>query len=310
MERLQRKAVDPVCSEAVQQKQSGGTWGGEPMSETQPSEPSSSRQKAVPGEGAGVWSAEKALRIYLAADLADSAKLGGKKFASVVEWVNKLAKALGAFLELRHRIEEERVEFGRFDSDFLDEDVKKVLADVPENFRPADLKAMLAQETGDFTDTSIAGLEDKKKGIVNKLAPNPSFVGVGQINNAADKDARAMAKRLGIELPAASAGDKDPRKDPAAGIKLAANYLVYIGKQLERGLPKKGKVPAGSSMRKLVLAAYNGGPFGLIAAAQVVVDAGKDYSWETISASDRAMKKFLKPDEVRQYVQRVTERAP
>lgn len=130
---------------------------------------------------------DKALRALIAADMADAAKLSGKKYASLLEWVKKLGTALGAFLELRRRIGEEQVEFDRFDKDFLDADVAKALAGVPGNFRPADLKARLAQETGDFTDTAIAGLEGKKKGIVNQLAPNPSFVGIGQINSGADK---------------------------------------------------------------------------------------------------------------------------
>lgn len=249
---------------------------------------------------------ESALQALLSADAQDAAKLTAKKFNSLVEWVNKLGTALAAFLKLRRRVAEERVEFDRFDDEFLDPDVAKALAAVPGSFRPADLKAMLAQETGDFTDTAIAGLEGKKKGIVNKLEPNPSFVGIGQINTDADTDARKMAKDLGITLPAAATGDKDPRKAPATGIKLAANYLAYIGKQLN-GLP--AGAPTGAEMRKLVLAAYNGGPFGLIKAAKAVSSKGA-YTWATISASDKAMQNFLKPGEVRDYVQRVTERAP
>jgi Transglycosylase SLT domain len=163
----------------------------------------------------------------------------------------------------------------------------------------------------DFTDTGIAGIEGKKKGIVNKLAPNPSFVGIGQINNDADKDARKMAKELGITLPVPATGDRDPRKDPGTGIKLAANYLVYISRQLDNaksGLPQ-GR-PTGAGLRKLVLAAYNGGPFGLLAAAKKAASKGGAYTWETISESDTAMESFQKPGEVRDYVKRVTERAP
>lgn len=246
------------------------------------------------------------LEALLKADAADAAKLSAEKFVSVVEWVSKLGKALKAFLELRRRIGEERVEFDRFDDAFLDPDVAKALAAVPGGFRPADLKAMLAQETGDFTDTNIAGLENKKKGIVNKLEPNPSFVGVGQINKGADADARKVATELGITLPPPATGDKDPRKDPATGIKLAASYLAYIGKQLA-SLPTGA--PTGVEMRKLVLAAYNGGPFGLIKAAKAVSSKGA-YTWATISASETAMSNFLKPGEVRDYVTRVMDRAP
>lgn len=250
---------------------------------------------------------DKALRQRIAEDEADALKLNAKRFASVVEWTRKLAGALRAFLDLRQRVEQEHIEFQRFDDDFLDKDVATALATVPGDFRPADLKAMLAQETGDFTDTNIAGLEGKSKGIVNKLSPNPSFVGVGQINEGADTDARATAKKLGITLPPAASGKADPRRTPSTGIKLAANYVAYIGARLDSGLPA-GR-PVGADMRKLVLAAYNGGPFGLIAAAKEVAGRGA-YSWESISASSKAMAHFKKPGEVKDYVQRVTERAP
>lgn len=120
-------------------------------------------------------------------------------------------------------------------------------------------------------------------------------------------DARATAKKLGITLPAAASGNADPRRDPATGIKLAANYVAYIGAQLTRGLP--AGQPTGAEMRKLVMAAYNGGPFGMIAAAKEVAGKGS-YSWASISASSKAMAHFKKPGEVRDHVQRVTERAP
>jgi hypothetical protein len=245
-----------------------------------------------------------ALRTLIADDKADAGKLKAPTFKNLVEWVAKLSTALGAFLDLRRILDEEKVEYHRFDNDFLDPDVKKALASVPGDFRPADLKAMLAQETGDFTDTNIAGLEGKKKGIVNKLPPNPSFVGVGQIDKNAETDARKMADKLGIKLPEKTA-DHDPRKDPASGIKMAANYVAYIGAKLKNGLPPGA--PAGAAMRKLVLAAYNGGPFGLIAAAKEV---GGNFTWEAIAANPKAMAHFSKPGEVKEYVKRVTERAP
>lgn len=247
----------------------------------------------------------KALRALIVADQADAAKLVAQKYADLVEWVAKLAKTLEAFLALRQRLGEEATEFKRFDDDFVDPDVTKALASVPGNFRPADLKAMLAQETGDFTDTSIAGLEGKSKGIVQKLPSNPSHVGVGQINTDADNDARTMAAELGITLPAKTA-KVDPRKDPASGIKIAASYVAYIGEKLDGGLPA-GRPTDAVELRKLVLAGYNGGPFGLIAAAKAI---GGKYTWAKISASQDAMSHFAKPGEVRAYVERVTGRAP
>jgi len=271
-------------------------------------------QRKPVGEGAEVAQARGAAASTgkggLASDQRDAAQgviqkqasdSGGRDAGRAGSWVPD-----SGLMSARRRVAEERVEFDRFDDEFLDPEVAKALAAVPGNFRPADLKAMLAQETGDFTDTAIAGLEGKTKGIVNKLDPNPSFVGIGQINAGADTDARKMAKELGIVLPAASTGAKDPRKDPASGIKLAANYLAYIGKQLS-GLP--AGAPTGAEMRKLVLAAYNGGPFGLLKAANAVSSSGS-YTWATISASQKAMQNFLKPGEVKDYVRRVTERAP
>lgn len=245
-----------------------------------------------------------ALRALIAADQADAAKLAGAKFKNLVEWVTKLATALEAFLKLRQMIGEEKSEFHRFDAHFLDADVKQALAKVPGDFRPADLKAMLAQETGDFTDANIGGLEGKKGGIVHHMDVNTAHVGIGQVGKDTEKDARAMAAKLGVTLPA-STKEKDARKDPATGIKMVATYLAYVGEKLTAGLPKGA--PLGVEMRKLVIAAYNGGPFGLIAAAKQM---GGPYTWEKIAQNKKAMSHFLKPGEVRDYVTRVMERAP
>ena len=63
-------------------------------------------------------------------------------------------------------------------------------------------------------------------------------------------------------------------------------------------------------MRQLVLAGYNGGPFGLIAAAKEAAAGTNQYTWEAISKNKNAMSNFQKPGEVKDYVKRVTERAP
>jgi len=66
------------------------------------------------------------------------------------------------------------------------------------------------------------------------------------------------------------------------GLDIPEVSLVGIGSKLDAGLPAGN--PTGAEMRKLVPAGYNGGPFGMIAAAQEVAGKGS-YTWETISTN-------------------------
>jgi hypothetical protein len=252
----------------------------------------------------------KELRAKLAEDKADATQIGN---AGLTEWVAKLTTSLTSYLNQHRQVSEETVEFQRFNDHFLDPDVIAALQSTAADFRPADLKAMLAKETGDFTNITVVGLEGKTKGIVTdkKNVKGPSYIGVAQMDTGAKTDALKAAKTLGIAAPADPASG-DAREDPAKAVKLAALYVAYIAKFLKDELPGWGTLSS-IERKKFILAAYNG---GIGAIKKVVIAHGKksSYGWQEVADDQEAMKVGWKdegkPTEVKDYVRLIMERAP
>jgi hypothetical protein len=227
-----------------------------------------------------------------------------------------LEGAITDFVDAHTIMLAEPAQFARFDSDFLAADVVTALGSTTSGFRPADLKAMLARETGDYTNIYIEGLEGKSAGVITSpkdtkpgVKECTSCIGLAQMQPAAHKSALRRAKDLGITAPVESTTD-DPRRDPAQAIELAALYVAYIDDYISTRLAEPK--PTGAERRKFVLAAYNGGPGALVSAVtahQKDRDAAP-YTWDEVAADATAMAKFAKPDEVRKYVTQITARAP
>ncbi len=261
-----------------------------------------------PATGAVAAATAADLRAKLADDKTDAAAVGN---SGLTDWVDKLDEAVNAFLANRDKattqhgkIVEEAVEFQRFNDLFLAPDVLAALRDANADFRPADLKAMLAKETGDFTNTAIAGLEGKPRGITSDKANTlgPSFIGIAQMNTDAKTEALKRATKLGITV--VDSDSDDAREDPARAIKLAALYVD----QISHGLPSTA--PTGVERKKLILAAYNGGPGALKRAIAAL--GTSSYTWDDIVASEAAMSVWSekKQKEVKDYVARIIATAP
>jgi hypothetical protein len=253
-----------------------------------------------------------ALNGKIADDKTDAASVGN---SGLTDWVDKLGASVTDYLSrlasadaMKGKIAEEAVEFQRFNDLFLDKDVKAALTSTAADFRPADLKAMLAKETGDFTNTAIAGLGGKTKGIVSNKANTlgPSFIGVAQMDTGAKTDALKQATKLSITIT--DTKSDDARNDPARAIKLAACYVAFIAEYLRTNLP--ATVPTGSALKPFVLAAYNG---GIGAVRTAATTHGKSpYTWADITANSAAMGawKASKQTEVKDYVARIIATAP
>ncbi len=240
------------------------------------------------------------------ADVADVRRAQVPKGASkpfLEEAVTKLRASINGFLQRRRKLAEEDVDFHRFDQFFVAPDVMGFLAGLPQqpDFTPADLKAMLGNETGDYSNTNIAGLE-KTTGVTGG-PENPSFVGVGQIGTDAMSSLRANAPRLGLALPARG----DPRGNPQQGILLAAAYLRLTADTLARRLPPP--VPTGTEFKKMLMAAYNGGPGHVVAMAngyRAEVPGTDPYGWNDIKDQGKLPKPTARKDyrkEMKNYVQ-------
>jgi hypothetical protein len=248
------------------------------------------------------------LRGLCATDASEAKEIGN---AGLTGFVTNLGTAVDAYLTKRQSIDDEPAQFGRFDQNFLDPDVVTILSGMNANFRPADLKAMLANESGDFTNVAIEGLDGVNKktaGIISnkKNTKGPSFIGVAQMNDDAKTDALAQAKRLKITPPSDSPDDARTRVPDA--IKLAALYVASIARDLSMNLPDTK--PTGAELKKFVLAAYNGG-VGKVKKA-VRAHGKKTYTWADIVADASAMAVWTsaKQLEVTNYVTNITANAP
>lgn len=178
--------------------------------------------------------------------------------------------------------------FMRFNMQFVDPRVDEVLRGT--GITPAELKALVAQESGDFTMTDRRG----------------DIAGPAQIG-------RAEAREVGA--------DPKGRLDPEKAILLSAKVLRQKVEHLKSEL--KHGVPAGDDYKKFVFASYNAGARTIRRAQEAAVDRGLDpLSWDALisgGARDSAltdgikaalpgMKSSAKYKETTDYVERIFKR--
>ena len=238
-----------------------------------------------------------------------SATLSAKKFRFLRGAVDEFRTALRDLERQRTKLDEERVEFKRFDDVFVGAttstdpavaaaaaDAAKLLAVLATHgLTAADVKALMATETGDFTNTAIAGITGKSKGITTNVnSAGPDVVGIAQIKTAGRDEAIKLAAGAGVTISTKT----DPRLEALPSILLAMAYMAKVAEVLKSGLPKP--VPTGDEFKKLVYAGYNGGPYAVIAAAKSAKKS--PYGWDDIKGQADVS------GEMRGYVVRVRNR--
>jgi len=244
----------------------------------------SSLRKLLGASGAAPVSS--ALPSTLVADLKDEESdrkaLTTKADKPAAGEIAEFLKSLNRFVVDRQKLDEEKREFHRFDTDFDDSDVDTLVSAIAgATFSKAEVKAITGQETGDLTNTTVAGIAGKKSGITTSV-PNPGhFVGLGQHSTGSAKEAVTWAAAHGVVI----AANPDPRGVPSESIKLTAAFLGRVADLLARSLPAPQS--AGDEFKKLVFAAYNGGPANVVKAVkefqQIKKGAGSvAYSWNDI----------------------------
>jgi hypothetical protein len=202
---------------------------------------------------------------------------------------------------------DEMVEFYRFDAFFQTADVLKVLRTISDKYKAnltiADLKALCAQESGDFTTISIAGLEGKKKGEKRTITRSGKYVGVGQLDEDAKNNAIKWAKEnCSIDILI----NPDPRRSVETCILLTATCLGHKCEHLFNKLTNSVSIDAhnkaidianaksktkskhhkvfqinATELKKMTLAAYNGGQSTVTRA----VEATDKISWLDIQSN-------------------------
>ena len=171
--------------------------------------------------------------------------------------------------------------WSQFDDVFVDADVVKTLAGI--GLVPADLKALIARESGDLTE-------------------NPQGSGIAGI------------AQIGVQEEKRAGGSPGARKQPRSAIPLAAKVLVNTAGDLKKALKT---VPTGNDWKKYLFAAYNAGVYA-IAAAQSAAKTGD--TWAELVAGGHSsplfegLKKFYgdktkaKFSEVTNHVNGISER--
>lgn len=130
--------------------------------------------------------------------------------------------------------EEKKTEKDRFDKHFEGVQVAKVLNLMKDiTIYSSELKALVYQESGDLTNSTIAGITDEKIGLRKKGITNSSYIGIAQIGLDAMKEGKTWATKNNIKF--VGSPESDYRKDPENAIILlacilASNYELYLSK--------------------------------------------------------------------------------
>jgi len=179
-------------------------------------------------------------------------------------------------------------QWAKYDPIFAGQDVATALG--KDSLTAADLKALLAQESGDLTKNDQVG----------------DIAGIAQ---------------MGAEEEKKSGGKPGDRKIPEKAIVLAARNMARIASELDAAL---SPVPAGADHKIFIMAAYNAGNNCIITAQKEAIKAGKDgKTWQSLidggtkSALHQAIKRTY-PDskvdskfkETSEYVTKILARLP
>lgn len=162
----------------------------------------------------------------------------------------KSATALGKAMATAQTAQKE---WSQFDDVFVDAAVVKTLAGI--GLVPADLKALIARESGDLTE-------------------NPQGSGIAGI------------AQIGVAEEKRAGGSPGDRKQPRLAIPLAAKVLVDTSGDLKKALKT---VPTGDDWKKFLFAAYNAGVYA-IAAAQSAAKTGD--TWVELVAGGQSSPLF------------------
>ncbi|MCP4494533.1 MAG: DUF4157 domain-containing protein [Gammaproteobacteria bacterium] len=212
----------------------------------------------------------------------------GRSARFVAGEIQNFINALGAYTSSRTSLREEGTEFHRMDNLFTARDVRTLVAASRHHgvgWTSADVKAVISQETGDLTDTSVVGIAPKAQGIVTRRRRSRqhqrTYIGLGQHSTAARTDAINWARAHGVVI----AARPDPRRTPAEAIKLTAAYLGWIADRMSNGLP--APTPTNDEFKKFVFAAYNWGHTPVIRVTNATRRGRVVYTWATVAAGMR-----------------------
>lgn len=221
---------------------------------------------------------DRALDVAVRDETTDKSALRGRSNRFVRGVIEEFLNTLRAYRRMRDTFDDERGQFHRLDRVFQGRNVQTLLRAIPNvSFNSADLKALIGTETADLTNTSVDGINRRKSGIRTARTNRGGHIGLGQHTTGARDEAIEWARRHGVVIPRRP----DPRRSANTSILLTA---AFLGRVMDLVFPRlPNHKPSRDELKKMIIAAYNGGHVGVIRAANHFV-AGRTvrYTWNDI----------------------------
>lgn len=237
----------------------------------------------------------------------DLTALSDAKYDIMKEVVKEFYKAYNSLFGFTQKYNEEKQEILRFDNIYNSTEVANLLNKIPYiSFTPAEIKALNMQETGDFTNTTVAGLEGKTLGFPVDKPVNKTYIGLGQHNEVSKQKALDWAKSKGIEITS----NVDPRTVPQNSVLLT---IAYFGWYVEKKVcPQLADIPLDClELKKMLFASYNAGVEHILTAIKnLYKNKDKNITWFKVAAVIAASGKVsdAKLKEMKDYAAQIPER--
>jgi hypothetical protein len=243
-----------------------------------------------------------AITTYQNEDKATLAQLKSKDFQnSMTEFfVNSVwNKAITIVAKISNFIDEQVQCVNRYDSIYKSADLEKALLLNPyTRFYPSEIKAINMQETGDFTDTVIAGIEKTTNGIPKKPQGGGAYIGIAQLGDANSfPAARKKIMQLYNDKPQKLPFEVYKRwinftkENRSEAVVLFALYLIEVEQILiaKVGQSSWSKI-ACIDRKKFIICAFNAGPEDVLKTLQELIAQKKLLSFSLESIESVALK--------------------
>ena len=242
-----------------------------------------------------------------AAEQGDLSAFTADKYKNMKAVISAFYAAYEALFDFTKKYKEEEQEILRFDEFYNSSEVANLLSKIPYIFfTAAEIKSLNMQETGDFTNTTVAGLEGKTKGFPVNKPKNTTYIGLGQHNVTSKEYALTWAG----EKKAKIADNPDPRTMPKNAILLT---IAYLGWYAERKVCKElSGIPIDClELKKMLFAGYNAGVEHIIRAIKSLYNnEDRNITWLKVAAVIAASGKLSadKLNEMKTYAENIPKR--
>ncbi|MBK8474342.1 MAG: hypothetical protein IPL33_20435 [Sphingobacteriales bacterium] len=242
-----------------------------------------------------------------AAEQGDLSAFTADKYKNMKAVISAFYAAYEALFDFTKKYKEEEQEILRFDEFYTSSEATNLLNKIPYIFfTAAEIKSLNMQETGDFTNKTVAGLEGKTKGFPVDRPKNTTYIGLGQHGERSKTDALTWADKKGSKIP----NNPDPRTVPKNAILLT---IAYLGWYVENKVcAELSGIPIDClELKKMLFAGYNAGIEHIIRAIKSLYNnEDRNITWLKVAAVIAASDKLSadKLNEMKTYAENIPKR--